>query len=76
MFVCGEGGGGGGVRVLLCAQRLYYRRDPFDCSPPNGSNHYLPLNKTGPHSTGEPFRATMALLFVYLNLWSKVQTII
>ena len=27
------------------------------------SAKYLPLNKTGAHSTGERFRATMALLF-------------
>ena len=60
MFVCGGGGG----RVLLCAQRLYYRRDQLDCLPPNGLNHYLSLNKTDAHSTGERFRATMALLFV------------
>ena len=63
MFVCGGGGG----RVLLCAQRLYYRRDQLDCPPPNGLNHYLPLNKTGAHSAGERFRATMALLFDDLN---------
>ena len=48
---------GGGGRVLLCTQR-----DQLDCPPPNGLNHYLPLNKTGAHSTGEGFRATMALL--------------
>ena len=40
MFVCGGGGG----RVLLCAQRLYYRRDQLDCPPPNGLKG---LNKTG-----------------------------
>ena len=58
------GGGGGGGWVLLFAKRLYYRRDQLDCPPPNGLNHYLPLNKTGAHiSTGERFRATMALLF-------------
>ena len=60
MFVCGGGGGG---RVLLCDQRLHYVRDQLDCLPPNGLNHYLPLNKTGAHSTGERFRAIMALLF-------------
>ena len=54
---------GGGGRVLLCAQRLYYGRDQLDCPPPKGLNHYLPLNKTGAHSTGERFRATIALLF-------------
>ena len=54
---------GGGGRVLLCAQRLYYVGDQLDCLPPNGLNHYLPLNKTGAHSTDERFRATMALLF-------------
>ena len=60
MFACGGGGG----RALLCAQRLYYGRDQLDCPPPNGLNHNLPLNKTqGAHSTGERFRATMALLF-------------
>ena len=52
----------GGGRVLLCAQRLYNRRDQLDCSPPNGLNHYLPLNMIGAHSTGERFRATIALL--------------
>ena len=36
--------------VLLCAQRLYYGRDQLDCPPPNGLNHYLPLNKTGAHN--------------------------
>ena len=55
---------GGGCRVLLCAQRLYYRRDlELDCPPLNGLNHYLSLNKTGAHSTSERFRATMALFF-------------
>ena len=49
--------------VLFCAQRLYYGRDQLDCSPPIGLNHYLPPNKTGAHSTGERFRATMTLLF-------------
>ena len=49
-------------RVLLCAKRLYYRRDQLDCPPPNGLNHYLSLKKTGADSTGERFRATMALL--------------
>ena len=53
---------GGWGRVLLCAQRLYYRRDQLDCPSPNGLNHYLPLNKTDANSTGEHFRATMALL--------------
>ena len=43
---------------------LFTQRDQLDCPPPNGLNHYLPLNKTGPHSTGERFRATMALLFL------------
>ena len=61
MFVCGGGGGG---RVLLYSQRPYYGRDQLDCSPPNGLNHYLPLNKTGAHSIGVLFRATMALLFI------------
>ena len=51
----------GGGRVLLCAQRLYYGRDQLDCPPTNGLNHNFPLNKTA-HSTGERFRATMALL--------------
>ena len=54
---------GGGGRVLLCAQRLYYGRDQLDRPPPNGLNHYLPLNKSGALSTGECFRFTMALLF-------------
>ena len=58
IFVCGGG------RVLLCAQRLYYRRDQLDCPPPNCLNHYLSLNKTGAYSTGERFRATLALLFI------------
>ena len=49
---------GGGGRVLLCTQR-----DQLDCPPSNCLNHYLPLNKTGAHSTGERFRATMALFF-------------
>ena len=62
MFVCGGGGG----RVLLSAQRLYYRRDQLDCPPSNGLNHYLPLNKTGAHSTSERFRAVMALLLNYI----------
>ena len=53
--------------VLLCAQRLYYVREQLDCSPSNGLNHYLPLNKTGAHSTGERFRATMALLFIKVS---------
>ena len=48
---------------MLCAQRLYYGRDQLDCPSSNGLNHYLPMNKTGAHSTGERFRATMALLF-------------
>ena len=50
----------GGCRVLLSAQRLYYMygRDQLYCSPTNGLNHYLPLIKTGAHSTGERFRAT------------------
>ena len=61
--MCGGGGGGGGGRVLLCAQRLYYGRDKLDCPPPNGLNHYLPLNKTDAHRTGEGFSATLALLF-------------
>ena len=52
--------------VLLCAQRLCYRRDQLNCSPPNGLNHYLQLNKTGAHSTGERFRAIMALLWFYV----------
>ena len=39
--------GGGRGRVLLCAQRQYYRRDKLDCPPQKGLNHYLPLNKTG-----------------------------
>ena len=51
--------GGGGRVLLLCTLR-----DQLDCPPPNGLNHYLPLNKTGAHSTGERFRATMALWFV------------
>ena len=57
---------GAGGRVLLCAHKLYYRRDQLDCPPPNGLNHYnyLSLNKNSAHSTGERFRATMALLFV------------
>ena len=53
----------GGGRVLLCTQR-----GQLDCPPPNGLNHYLPLNKTGAHSTGERFRATMALLFSFFNV--------
>ena len=53
MFVCGGG----------WAQRLYYGRDKLDCLPPNGFNHYLSLNNTGAHITGERFRATMTLLF-------------
>ena len=52
----------GGGRVLLCAQRLYFGRDQRDCPPPNGLNHYIPLNKTGAHSTGERIRVTMTLL--------------
>ena len=60
MFVWGGGGG----RVLLCAQRQYYRRDKLDCPPQKGLNHYLPLNKTGGQvQVSERFRATMALLF-------------
>ena len=57
---------GGGGRALLCAQILYYGRDQLDCPPPNGLNHYLPLNKTGANSTGERFSATIALLLKYL----------
>ena len=64
----------GGGRVLLCAQRLYYRRDQLDCPPPNGLNHYLSLNKTGARSTGERFRATMALLFSFLDSLSKLSS--
>ena len=45
------------------ALKDYYGRDQLDCPPLNGLNHYFPLNKTGAHSTGERFRATMALLF-------------
>ena len=41
-----------------------------DCPPPNGLNHYLPLNKTGAHSTGERFRATMALLLRFMYHFS------
>ena len=64
MFVCGGGEG----RVLLCAQRLYYRRDQLDCPPPpNGLNHYLPMNKTGARSTGERFRATMGLFLFFFH---------
>ena len=59
MFVCGGGGG----RVLLCAQRIYNRRDQLDCPPLNGLNHYLSLIKTDAHSAGERFKATMALLY-------------
>ena len=64
-----DGGGGEGGRVLLCTQR-----DQLDCPPPNGLNHYLPLNKTGAHSTGERFRATMALLlYLFLaKLWFQI----
>ena len=62
---------GGGGRVLLCAQRLYYRRDQLDCPPPNGLNHYLPLNKTCAHGKGERFRATMALLYINIDV-SKI----
>ena len=61
MFVCRGGGGS----VLLCAQRLYFGRDQLDCYPPNGINHYLPLNKPGAHSTRERFRATMGLFSNY-----------
>ena len=43
---------------MLCPQR-----GQLDCPPPNGLN---PLNKTGAHSTGERFRATMALLLYTL----------
>ena len=39
---------------------------------PNGLNHYLPLNKTGAHSTDEQFRATMALLLAHLSHWLMV----
>ena len=69
MFMCGWGRG----RVLLCAQRLYYGRDQLDCPPPNGLNYYLPLNKTGAHSTGEKFRATMALLsyILFIQIMNK-----
>ena len=55
-FLCVMRGRG---RVLLCTQR-----GQLDCPPPNGLNHYHPLNKTDAHSTGERFRATMALLFL------------
>ena len=51
-------------RVLLYAQRLYYRRDQLDCPPLNGLNHYLSLNKTGAHITGERFRVTGPLVFL------------
>ena len=54
---------------MLCAQRLYYRRYQLNCPPPNGFNHYLPLNKTGVHSTGERFSATMALLCLRARLF-------
>ena len=36
------------------------------CLKPEGLDHYLSLNKTGAHSTGERFRANMALLFILL----------
>ena len=65
MFVCGGVGG----RVLLCAQRLYYRRDQLDCLPPNGLNHYLSLSKTGAHSTGERFRAVISETFHEHNVF-------
>ena len=67
--------GGGGVRVLLCNQNLYYRRDQFDCHLPNGLNYYLSLNDSGAHSTGERFRATMSLLcklLVFLVLYCAI----
>ena len=41
--------------------------DQLDCPPPNGLNHYLPLDKTGAHSTGERFRATMAFLLMIFS---------
>ena len=53
---------GGGGRVLFCTQR-----DQLDCPPPNGSNHYLPLNKTGAHSTGERFRGHYGPLVINLD---------
>ena len=43
------------------SKTILWRR-PLDFPPPNGLNHYPPLNKTGAHSTGERLRATMALL--------------
>ena len=45
------------------ALKGYYGRDQLDCPPLNCLNHYLPLNKTAIHNTGERFRATMVLLF-------------
>ena len=62
-----------GERGLVMRLRLYYGRDQLDCPPPNGLNHYLPLNKTGPNSTGERFRAIMALLFAFTCL--KIQNV-
>ena len=60
---------------MLCAQRLYYGNDQFYCPLPNGLNHCLPLNKTGAHSTGERFRATMALLFfLVINVFTEGHT--
>ena len=59
----------GGGRVLLCAKRLNIRRDQLDCPPLNGLNHYLLLKKTGAHSTGEQFRATMAGLLLVLSVY-------
>ena len=46
-------------------------RPPLGASP-NGLNHCLPLNKTGAHSTGERFRATMALFLSFspIKCWS------
>ena len=63
----------GNGRVLLCAQRLYYRRDQLDFPPPNGLNHNLSLNKTGAHNTEERFRATIylqAFIPIYTNEFS------
>ena len=38
------------------------KKRPVKCPSQNYLNHYLSLNKTGAHNTGERLRATMALL--------------
>ena len=65
-----------GERVGSC---YALKDDQLDCPPPNGLNHYLPLNTTGAHSTGERFRATMAHLFlnfIYNSVCLFIDTIV